>query len=102
MNISQNTYSKIESGGIKLTVERLQQIADVLEVPIESLINGNDQQLIPDISRFNLDKNYDFIEHNFLDKEVVLNVINTLSEQITYLRKENERLMEIISKTQKK
>lgn len=39
LNISQNAYSKIELGYTKITVERLFQIAAVLEVDIHSLIN---------------------------------------------------------------
>ena len=33
LNISQNTYSKIETGGIKLTGDRLKEISDILETP---------------------------------------------------------------------
>jgi len=39
LNISQNAYSKIELGYTKITVERLFQIAAVLEVDIYSLID---------------------------------------------------------------
>lgn len=39
LNISQNAYSKIELGYTKITVERLFQIAAVLEVDIHSLID---------------------------------------------------------------
>lgn len=42
LKISQNAYSKIELGYTKITVERLLQIADVLEVnPAELLEAGN-------------------------------------------------------------
>jgi transcriptional regulator with XRE-family HTH domain len=43
LDISQNTYSKIENGGIKLTVDRLKQISDILETPVEEIINGENQ-----------------------------------------------------------
>lgn len=39
LNISQNAYSKIELGYTKITVERLFQIADVLELDVTDLIN---------------------------------------------------------------
>ncbi|MBK0381192.1 helix-turn-helix domain-containing protein [Mucilaginibacter segetis] len=39
LNISQNAYSKIELGYTKITLERLFQIAEVLEIPIIDLIN---------------------------------------------------------------
>jgi len=38
LNISQNAYSKIELGYTKITVERLFQIAAVLEVDVHDLI----------------------------------------------------------------
>ena len=39
LNISQNAYSKIELGYTKITVERLFQIADILETTIIELLN---------------------------------------------------------------
>lgn len=38
LNISQNAYSKIELGYTKITVERLFQIAAILEVDVHELI----------------------------------------------------------------
>ena len=40
LQISQNAYSKIESGKTTLTIIRLHQIAKVLEVPFEKLFLG--------------------------------------------------------------
>jgi transcriptional regulator with XRE-family HTH domain len=39
LSISQNAYSKIELGYTKITVERLFQIADILETDLMDLIN---------------------------------------------------------------
>src|ERR1700712_916992 len=39
LRISQNAYSKIELGYTKITVERLFQIADILEFDVTDLIN---------------------------------------------------------------
>ncbi|PWK71436.1 helix-turn-helix protein [Mucilaginibacter oryzae] len=39
LSISQNAYSKIELGYTKITVERLFQIAAILEVDVTELIN---------------------------------------------------------------
>ncbi len=41
LGISQNAYSRMERGETKLTVDRVKQIADVLEVPYESLMGFN-------------------------------------------------------------
>lgn len=40
LGISQSTYSRLENGDIKMDVERLQKIADVLEVPVEELFKN--------------------------------------------------------------
>ena len=39
LDISQNTYSKIETGGIKLTVDRLKQISEILQESVESILS---------------------------------------------------------------
>lgn len=39
LNISQNAYSKIELGYTKITVERLFQIADILDYDVATLLN---------------------------------------------------------------
>ncbi|MFD0794883.1 helix-turn-helix domain-containing protein [Mucilaginibacter litoreus] len=41
MNVSQNAYSKIELGYSKLTLLRLLEICNVLEVPVTELISPN-------------------------------------------------------------
>jgi len=42
LNISQNAYSKLELGHSKLSLERLMQIAEVLEVDITIFFNEQD------------------------------------------------------------
>jgi len=46
LKISQNAYSKIELGYSKLTIERLFQIADILEVEVTHLLTLNHNDLI--------------------------------------------------------
>lgn len=56
LGISQNAYSKIELGYSKLTLERVFQIAAILEVEVVSLISQNQSdivQLISSISETN-------------------------------------------------
>lgn len=43
LNISQNTFSKIELGNVKLTLKRLIEIAKVLEVPASDLVKCEDE-----------------------------------------------------------
>ena len=39
LGMSRSAYSRLETGEVKLDVDRLQQIADVLDVPPEELLN---------------------------------------------------------------
>lgn len=44
LNISQNAYSKIELGYTKITVERLFQIAEVLEISAVDLLDADTKE----------------------------------------------------------
>ena len=89
LDISQNVYSKIESGTVKLTTDRLKLIADILEVSEENLIQD-------DFNIFNIYNNtYGYIE-NLKEENKELN--KKLNEHITYLQSENERLTKIIER----
>ena len=46
LGISQNAYSKIELAYTRITVERLIQIAQILEVETVDLLNGNSEDLV--------------------------------------------------------
>ncbi|TLV01070.1 helix-turn-helix domain-containing protein [Dyadobacter luticola] len=46
LGISQNAYSKIELAYTRITLERLIQIAQILEVDSVDLIKGNSEDLI--------------------------------------------------------
>jgi len=97
LNISQNTYSKIETGGIKITVDRLKQISEVLDVAVEDIMNNEIQTY--NFHNSNIDKFYGYIETLHEDnKELLQTTINLLNEQIVYLKSENEKLLKIISK----
>lgn len=97
LNISQNTYSKIETGGIKLTVDRLKQISDVLEMSIEEILNNETQTF--NFHNSNIEKFYGYIETLHEDnKELTQTTIKVLNEQLTYLQKENEKLLNLFSK----
>ena len=50
LKISQNAYSKIELGYSKLTIERLFQIASILEVDVTRLLTLEHAELIRSIS----------------------------------------------------
>lgn len=49
LNISQNAYSKIELGYTKITVERIFQIADVLEITASELLESPNDDAEPEL-----------------------------------------------------
>ncbi|HEY9533858.1 MAG TPA: helix-turn-helix transcriptional regulator [Mucilaginibacter sp.] len=53
LNISQNAYSKIELGYTKITVERLFQIAEVLEISAADLLD-TDSKNVEQVSLHNI------------------------------------------------
>ena len=93
LGISQNTYSKLETGAIKITTDRLQKMAEVLDVPIEQLLS-NDAQT-NNFTNNHIEKFYAYIEHL---KEDNKEHTKMLYEQVKYLQIENERLLTIIEK----
>jgi len=46
LQISQNAYSKIELGYSNITLNRLVEIADILEIELVDLISSNGEDLI--------------------------------------------------------
>lgn len=45
MNVSQNAYSKIELGYSKLTLARLMEICNILEIPLGDMIEPEKKQV---------------------------------------------------------
>lgn len=95
LGISQNTYSNIESGAVKLTIERLIEISKVLGASAEELIANESQTF--NFHNSNIEKFYGYIETlQEENKELTQTTIKLLSDQITYLQKENERLVKLL------
>lgn len=94
LDISQNAYSKIENGTTKIRLDRLEQIAKVLDVPVESIISGEKQVL--NIENNTIDKFYAYIENlHEENKELLL-------KQIEYLQSQNELLLQTIKEFSRK
>jgi transcriptional regulator with XRE-family HTH domain len=93
LGISQNSYSKLETGTTKITTDRLQQIAAVLEVPIEELLNSEHQTI--NFNNSHVEKFYGYIEHLQEDNKEHTKM---LYEQVRYLQNENERLLGTVEK----
>ena len=95
LGMSQNNYSNIENGTVKLTIDRLIEISKILDVSAEELIANESQTF--NFHNSNIEKFYGYIENlQEENKELTHTTIKILSDQITYLQKENERLYNLL------
>ena len=90
LGISQTAYSKIESNQTQLTVDRLKEIAGILEISETELING------APINQFNIEKiekNFGYI-HTFIEtqKDLYDKLLSVKDEQIQQLKEVIELL----------
>jgi len=92
LELSQNAYCKIENGTTKLTIDRLEEIASILDVPVESILSSEKQT-------FNIEHNeklYGHIENLYeANKEM-------MEKQIALLQQQNEYLLKTIDLLSKK
>lgn len=102
LNISQNSYSRIESENVKVTAERLKAIAQLLEVPSEYLISDDRPLLTFNTSNNTIEKFYGHVENlSEQQKDFISQLTKMYENQIKYLQGENERLMGIIERMMK-
>ncbi len=97
LKISQNSYSRIESENVKLSTERLKEIADIFEVPAELILSNEAPNF--SVNNSTVDKYYAFINNLQEDqKEILQNSIQILEEQLKHYQQENKRLMSLVEK----
>ena len=88
LDLSQNAYCKIENGTTKLTIDRLEEIATILDVPVESILSSEKQTF--NIENHHNDKVYNHIENLYeANKEL-------MEKQIGLLQTQNEHLLKTI------
>ncbi len=88
LELSQNAYCKIENGTTKLTTDRLESIAKILDVPVESILSSEKQ--VFNLENNTIDKFYGYIENlHEANKEMQ-------QKQIEFLETQNEKLIKAI------
>jgi transcriptional regulator with XRE-family HTH domain len=100
LDISQNTYSKIENGMSKLSTDRLEQIANVLDVPVDSILNNERQIINFNNSNGHIENGY--VENMNHDKEAILKSFSILQQQFEIIKQQNEMLIKAIAALTKK
>jgi transcriptional regulator with XRE-family HTH domain len=98
LDISQNSYSRIENETVKLTTDRLKKICEVLDVPMEYLVNLDAP--IYNFHNENVTTQYSghFENVNDNQNDILKKTIEMLEIQLTHLTRENERLTGLIEK----
>jgi transcriptional regulator with XRE-family HTH domain len=101
LGISQNSYSRLESETVKISTDRLKEIAGILDVPAEYLMNTD-----APVYNFSNNSSNRFVGHveNLYDdqKELLHKTIEILEIQLKEANEDRKRLLEIISELTKK
>ena len=94
LHISQNSYSRIESGVSKLTVDRLLEIAEILRVNVSDLI-GN--EVINGDSTESFEK---FRVNDSINSKIVTieGIVYGIKLELDEIKKTNALLMELLNK----
>jgi transcriptional regulator with XRE-family HTH domain len=95
LKISQNTYSRLEAGQVKLTIERVNEIAEILEVTFWELVNEQ-----PVFNIWNNEVGVGGHIGKFYQNpvEVYESTISLLKEEIVQLREEKRQLFGLLEK----
>lgn len=87
LKITQSSYAKLESGVVKITLDRLQKITEIFELDINELINSKEQQI------FNLYNNKEAVGQNIIE-----NLYEYNKEAISLLIVEKDKRIENLEK----
>ncbi len=107
LSMNLRSYQNLESGDTRLDLERLSQIADVLETPVEDLIKPEGVMICQNISDtgngsgFSTGNTYNYsVEKEVLDRLFTAKdeEILSLKEEIKYLKEKIDQLLELVGK----
>ena len=104
LKMSTSAYRKIESTETKLTVERLFQIAEVLQTPVGKLLGSKQQNVFyqnnnHDIGTLVANQDFENYYHQAnRESDATQKLLQTLEQEIGYLREEIVFLREIAKK----
>jgi transcriptional regulator with XRE-family HTH domain len=101
LNISPQAYAKIESGDTKLDIKRFQEIADILEIPLEDihkLIDGSMNIVVRNNGNQQIGKHSTFHQESDKTNELLEKIITEQKEEIRFLREQIGVLNQLLQK----
>jgi transcriptional regulator with XRE-family HTH domain len=96
LKISTQAYSKIERGETKLDTNRLEQIAQILEISLEDLLKNDEKGLLFQFNDYNKDNT---VNHYTASEKIIAVLEKTIhrqNEEIAFLRQQIQQLNQII------
>lgn len=99
LNLNLRSYQNLENGSTKLDLERLEQIAGVLETPLEELLRQDGVFIHQEVkeasgSGFGTGNIYNY----GVEKEVFEKLLAAKDEEIKYLKEKVDQLLELLGK----
>jgi transcriptional regulator with XRE-family HTH domain len=88
LGLSSTSYGKIERDETELSMARLQQIADVLQMKVEDVLSFDEKMVFNNLNN----KVGSNVTNNFSDREIYVKHILILEEKIKQLEKELHQL----------
>lgn len=68
LDMTQAGYSKIEKGKTRLSIEKLEQLAVILEVPIENIIKFENSNFFNEVKSYNAGEKFGDVSFNTIKK----------------------------------
>lgn len=106
LNMSLRSYQNLESGDTKLDIERLSQIADILETSMEDLLKPESIVIHQEIKDNTTGNSNNGLVYNYgIGDEMVKKLLDAkemenqlLKDEIKYLKEKVDQLLEIMGK----
>jgi len=91
LHMSQNNYSRIELDQINLTLKTLNEIAGVLEISTQDILNFHEAHIFPSVSvkEEPVAVSRPYVQHS---------LVSVLQEEISSLREDRKRLMLLLER----
>jgi len=86
LNISQRAYSKIENDQVKIKIDRLQEIANLLQTDIIDLIGSNQNQNFEHVTHSQIGNGKVINHTSEKERELFDKIIHRQEQEIEYLK----------------